>query len=93
MCGRLSAVASLVAGHWLQGVRAQELWCPGSVAPRHVESSWTRDQPMSPALADGFLIIGPPGKSNIDFYFQQYGGLYVQRNTPDIKQLEMLDKR
>ena len=42
-------------GPW--GTRAQELWLTGLVAPWHVASS------MSPALADGFLTTGPPGKS------------------------------
>ena len=36
----------------------------GSVAPRHVESSWTKDGPVSPALARGFLTTGLPGKSS-----------------------------
>ena len=35
----------------------------GLVAQRHVESSRTRDQTVSPALAGGFLTGGPPGKS------------------------------
>ena len=55
VCRLLIAVASLVVEHGLQGVRAQQLWLAGSraqaqqlqltglVAPRHVESSQTRD--------------------------------------------------
>ena len=54
--GLLMAVAFLAAEHWLQArvlqqlwltgsrVQAQQLWHTGLVAPRHVESSWTRDQ-------------------------------------------------
>ena len=40
----------------------------GSVAPRHVESSWTKDGPVSPALARGFLTTGLPGKSDYIFF-------------------------
>ena len=36
----------------------------GLVAQRHVESSRTRDQTVSPALAGGFLTTRPPGKSS-----------------------------
>ena len=32
------------------------------VAPRHVGSSWTRDEPTSPVLAGGFSITEAPGK-------------------------------
>ena len=54
---------------------AQSLGCTGLVAPWHMESSQTRDQthvlclprpgiePVSPALAGGFLTIVLPGKS------------------------------
>ena len=40
----LIIVASLVAEHSLQGVRHQQLWQMGLVAPQHVESSPTRDR-------------------------------------------------
>ena len=36
--------------------------CESVVAPQHVESSWTRDEPKSPALAGGFISMAPPGK-------------------------------
>ena len=45
----LAAAASLVAEHSLRGMRAQQLWLPGSVgvvplvAPLHVGSSQIRD--------------------------------------------------
>ena len=47
VCGLLIATASLVGA---PGSRApaQEWWCSGLVAPRHVESSQTRDQTPSP---------------------------------------------
>ena len=73
--GLLIAVASLVAEHglqvrglqqlWLSGSRAQaqQLWCTGLVVPRHVVSSRPGIEPMSPALAGGFLTTVPPGKS------------------------------
>ena len=40
----------------------------GLAAPRHVESSLTRDQTCSSALAGAFLTTGPPRKSR-DSYF------------------------
>ena len=51
---------------WSTGSRApglQQLWCMGLVAPRHVGFSRTRIEPVSPALAGGFLTTVPPGKS------------------------------
>ena len=38
------------------------VWCMDLAAPRHVESSPTRDQSHVPALAGRFLTTGPPGK-------------------------------
>ena len=64
---------SCCRAHSLQARRLQQLWHMGSlvvmglVALRHAESSWTRDgpgiEPVSPALAVGFLTTVPPGKS------------------------------
>ena len=31
------------------------IWCMGLTAPRHVASSWSRDQTLSPALAGRFV--------------------------------------
>ena len=42
---------------------AQQYRCMGLVAPQHVESSWTRGWPVSPALASRSLSTAPPGKS------------------------------
>ena len=39
-------------------MRAQELQLTGSVAPRQVESFWTRDQSHAPAWAGGIPIHG-----------------------------------
>ena len=39
----------------------------GLVAPWHVESPQTGIEPMSPALAGGFLTTGPSGKSENKF--------------------------
>ena len=49
----------------LSGSRAQAQWLWGTdlVAPWHVESSQTRDEPMSLALAGRFLATGPLAKS------------------------------
>ena len=54
--------------HWLSSCH---LWAlegglsdcdpPGLVALQQVETSGTRDQTMSPALADRFLTTGPQG--------------------------------
>ena len=68
------------AGFSSCGVWAQELWLTGLVAPWHVGSSQTRDQPVSPALAGRFLTTAPQGKllvfsvclsrsCNVDFIF------------------------
>ena len=48
---------------WSTGSRClrSALWHMGLVAPRHVGSSWTRDQ--IPAMNSGFLTTGLPGKS------------------------------
>ena len=52
---------------------AQALRHPGLVAPEYVESSMTRDQTVSPALAGGFLTTGPPGKPPSLLKRRQYG--------------------
>ena len=63
--------ASVVVAHGLSScsLRAVEHKCSscwmGLVAPWHVGSSWTGIEPMSPALAGGFLTTAPPGKSLI----------------------------
>ena len=47
--GLLVAVASLVGEHGLQAHRPQSQ-CTGLVAPRHVESSWTRGETHVPCI-------------------------------------------
>ena len=59
---RLLIVVAYLVEHRLQACRLQQLWSMGLVAPRHVESSWTRDQICVPALAGELLTSGPPGK-------------------------------
>ena len=39
----LQRTSSVVGSVQALGSRGQQLWHVGSVAPRHVESSWTRD--------------------------------------------------
>ena len=39
----LQSTGSRLAGFSSCGTRAQQLWRMGFVAPRHMESSWTRD--------------------------------------------------
>ena len=72
-------VVSLVAEHWLNSTQASVgvslgLQSKGSgvvahgwVAVQHVEPSWTGLEPMSSALAGGFLTTEPPSKPGIDF--------------------------
>ena len=68
--GLLVAVASLVAEHVLEGaqvsvVLACRLSCPmacGILVPRR------GIQPVSPALAGGFLTTGPAGKSQVPLF-------------------------
>ena len=42
---------------WLMGSRtqAQQLWCMGLVAPRHMGSSWTRDRTRVPCIGRQIL--------------------------------------
>ena len=49
-------------GSWAPDAQAQQLWLTGLVAPRHVGSSRPGLEPVSPALAGGFLTTAPPGK-------------------------------
>ena len=49
--GFFIAAASLIAANWLSVHGLQALRLVGSVAPRHAESSWTRDGTMDVALA------------------------------------------
>ena len=58
-----TAVACLVAEHWLKVHGLQRLWCTGLVALRPVESSQTRDQACVPCFGRRVLNTGPPGKS------------------------------
>ena len=48
--GLPTVVSSLVAEHRLLVHRLQQLWHTGSVAPWHVESSWTRDGTHTPHI-------------------------------------------
>ena len=49
----------------------EELRHVGSVSPRHVDLSRPGVEPVSPALASGFLSTGPPGKSP-NFSFEEF---------------------
>ena len=62
MCRLLAAVASLlwsmaseVLGLTSYRTQAQWLWHMGLVAPRHVESSWTRDRTLVPCIGRWIL--------------------------------------
>ena len=46
-----------------RGTQAQYLWHTGLVAPWHVGLPGPGLEPVSPALAGGFLTTVPPGKS------------------------------
>ena len=59
--GLIIAVAS--AEHWLQSSQAQELWHVGLYVLQCVETSRLGVEPVSPALAGGFLTTGPLAKS------------------------------
>ena len=56
-------MASLVAEHGLAGEQAEQLWLTGLVALQHVNLLRPGIEPMSPAVAGGFLTPGPSGKS------------------------------
>ena len=81
----LIAVGSLVAEHGLQGSQAQLSQLTGSrvqalwlqhtdlVALQHMESSQTRDKPMSPCIGRRIPSTVPPGKSRILFSIEPLG--------------------
>ena len=69
--GLLMVVASLVAEHRLQGMRAQQLWCMGLVAPWHAGSSSTRDQTCIPCIGRQILIHCTTGQSLLFFFYTQ----------------------
>ena len=48
---------------WTSVVGAPGLWCTGLVALRHVGSSPSQIEPVSPALEDKFFTTEPPGKT------------------------------
>ena len=50
--------------------QAQQSRCRGSVVPRHVGSSQTRAEPVSPTMAGVFFTTEPPGKPWNYFRFQ-----------------------
>ena len=65
------AVASLVE-HRLYHTGFRSCGAQASLAPRLLEASWSRDpgiKLVSPALAGGFLLIVPLGKSGNYFKF------------------------
>ena len=63
MALRPVVVGLLAAAPWaLSRAHAQQLWCMGLVALRHVGSSQTRFELESPALAERFFTTEPPGK-------------------------------
>ena len=48
-------------GSWLKSTGSIVV-CMGLIAPRHMESFWTRDRTVSHALAGGFFTTEPLGK-------------------------------
>ena len=69
VAGRLSSRSSHALEH------RRDSYGTDSVAPQHVDSSWTWDQTVSPALTGGFLSTEPPEKS---FTFQVVVGRRVE---------------
>ena len=64
----------------LYRVRAQKLWHTGVVAPRFVESSWTRDQTWVPCTGKHIISTVPPGKSfqlSSSSFFSGVFGLFI----------------
>ena len=54
-CGASTAVTLHVVKHRLQSACAQQSWCTGLAAPRHVESSQTRDGTRVPCIGRRIL--------------------------------------
>ena len=65
----LTAVASVLE-HSLQRAWAQQLWCRGLAAPRHVESSQSSDQTYIPCV--GRLILNHWATRKVHFCFPFY---------------------
>ena len=65
LCCRAPALGTRAQLVWLTGSRAQaqQLWCTGLVAPRHVGSFGTRARTRIPCMAGRFLTTVSPGKS------------------------------
>ena len=59
----LQSSESTYTGFSCCNTQAQQLWLGGLVIPRHVESSRTKIEFMSPALAGGLLSPVPQGKA------------------------------
>ena len=57
----LSSCGSQALERWLSS------WCRGLVAPWPVGSSGTRDEPVPPALGDGFFITGHQASPSCSF--------------------------
>ena len=60
--------------------QAQQVWLTGPVALRHVGSSQTRLEPVSPALAGRFSTTALPGKPREAFFKQGVGILFSKSN-------------
>ena len=98
-CGA-SLVEHMLCGMWTSVVGAPGLWCTGLVALRHVGSSPSQIEPVSPALEDKFFTTEPPGKTPFFsslchvrlymFYFRP-PRLYMRTNILKITSRSMLN--
>ena len=89
-----------LCGMWTSLVGAPGLWCTGLVALRHVGSSPSQIEPVSPALEDKFFTTEPPGKTPFFsslchvrlymFYFRP-PRMYVRTNILKITSRSMLN--
>ena len=61
-------IAASCCGAQAPDAQAQQLWRTDLVVPRHVGSSQTRIEPVSPALAGRFSTTAPPGKPTTTFF-------------------------
>ena len=65
-------IAASRCGAQAPDAQAQQLWLTGPAAPRHVGSSQTRLEPVSPALAGGFSTTAPLGKPQEGLFLTSY---------------------
>ena len=79
-----STRASPCGGFSCRAAQAQSLRHTGSIALRHVGSSWTGIEPMSPALGGGFMTTEPLGKPKSRVFADVLQKAQACRRPPEV---------